>query len=40
MDYSAYMYKEIRKGSGAKSYMRTGFRTNEGMPEILIIYED
>jgi hypothetical protein len=40
MDYSEYMYKEIWKGSGAKSYMRPGFLINEEMHEIVLIYEE
>ncbi len=34
------MYKEIWKGSGAKSYMKPGFLINEGMHEIELIYEE
>jgi hypothetical protein len=32
-------YKEIQKGSGAKSYMRKGFLIYEEMHKYLVIYE-
>jgi hypothetical protein len=34
------IYKESRKGSGAKSYMRKGFLIYEEMRKYLLIYED
>jgi hypothetical protein len=34
------IYKEIRMGSGAKSYMRKGFIKYDKMRKYFIIYED
>jgi hypothetical protein len=34
------IYKEIQMGSGAKSYMRKGFRIYEGMHKFFPIYEE
>jgi len=34
------VYKEIKKGFGAKSYMRKGFLIYEKMCEYLVMYED
>ncbi len=34
------MYKEIQKGSDAKSYMRKGFLIYEEMRKYLVIYEE
>ncbi len=33
------IYKEFRKGAGAKSYMRKGFPIHDEMREFLVIYE-
>jgi hypothetical protein len=33
-------YKEIRKGAGAKSYMREDFLIYEEMREYLVMYEE
>jgi hypothetical protein len=35
-----HIYKEIQKGSGAKSYMRKGFLIYEEMRQYLVIYDD
>jgi hypothetical protein len=35
-----FIYKEIQKGSVAKSYMRKGFLISEEMRNYLAIYED
>ncbi len=37
---SPYTYKEIQKGSGAKSYMRKGFLKYEDLCKYLVIYEE
>jgi hypothetical protein len=34
------IYKDIQKGSGAKSYMRKGFPIYEEMCKYLVIYEE
>ncbi len=34
------IYKEIQKGSVAKSYMRKGFLINEEMRKYLVMYEE
>jgi hypothetical protein len=35
-----FIYKEIQKGSGAKSYMRKGLLIDEEMRKYLVMYEE
>jgi hypothetical protein len=38
--FSSYVFKEIKMGSVAKSYMRKGFLVYEEMHKYLTIYEE